>query len=181
MRGIAFTNFLEMVEEKFSARMVDDIIDMADLPSGGAYTALGTYEDSEMIELVSRLSRKSGIAAPVLLRFFGEYVFGRFPAVYPQYFEGVSDPFDMLDRLDEYFQVEEKKLYPEADLASLRCERLAEGVLVMHYRSTRPLADVVEGMIHGCIAHFGEPVQVNRDNEPGSTGTAATFTLTRKA
>ena len=29
MKGIVFTEFLEMVEEKFSADMVDDIIDTA--------------------------------------------------------------------------------------------------------------------------------------------------------
>ena len=43
MKGIVFTEFLEMVEDKFSADMVDDIIDDCDLASGGAYTAVGTY------------------------------------------------------------------------------------------------------------------------------------------
>jgi hypothetical protein len=181
MRGMAFTQFLEMVEEKFSATMVENIIDLSDLPSGGAYTALGNYADSEMTQLVWHLSQQTGVAVPVLLRFFGEYLFARFPALYPQYFEGVSDPFDLLERMDDYFQVEEKKLYPDSDLASMRCERPGRDVLTMYYRSVRPLADLIEGMIRGCIDHFGARVEIQRDDEPGAAGTAATFTLTRQA
>lgn len=42
MKGVVFTAFLEMVASQFSEDMVDDIIDAAQLPSGGAYTAVGT-------------------------------------------------------------------------------------------------------------------------------------------
>jgi len=51
MKGVVFTEFLDMVEAKFSADMVDDIIDDAKLASGGAYTAVGTYPHSEMVAL----------------------------------------------------------------------------------------------------------------------------------
>ncbi len=44
MKGVVFTEFIEMVEDQFSADMVDDIIDDAQPPSGGAYTAVGTYD-----------------------------------------------------------------------------------------------------------------------------------------
>lgn len=40
MKGIVFTEFLEMVESHHSADMVDDIIDAARLVSGGIYTAV---------------------------------------------------------------------------------------------------------------------------------------------
>ena len=36
MKGVVFTEFLDMVEEKFSAEMVDDIIAAADLPHAAA-------------------------------------------------------------------------------------------------------------------------------------------------
>lgn len=35
MKGVVFTEFLEMVEARFSADLVDDVIDAANLPSGG--------------------------------------------------------------------------------------------------------------------------------------------------
>ncbi len=53
MKGMVFTEFLEMVEDRFSPEIADRIITASDLRSGGAYTAVGTYEHSEMIQLVT--------------------------------------------------------------------------------------------------------------------------------
>ena len=36
MKGIVFTEFLEMVEEKYGYEVVDQIIEESKLPSGGA-------------------------------------------------------------------------------------------------------------------------------------------------
>ncbi len=36
MKGVIFTEFIEMVEAKFSAEMVDTIIEGANLNSGGS-------------------------------------------------------------------------------------------------------------------------------------------------
>jgi len=41
MKGIVFTEFLEMVENKFSPELADRIIEGAEVPSGGVYTAVG--------------------------------------------------------------------------------------------------------------------------------------------
>ena len=83
MKGVVFTEFLGMVEQQFSADMADDIIDDADLPHGGAYTAVGTYPFDEMVALIVALSRRSGIEVPVLIHAFGQYLFGRFLCAVP--------------------------------------------------------------------------------------------------
>lgn len=181
MKGLVFAQFLEMVEEKFSDAMVEDIIDASDLASGGAYTALGTYDHGEIIQLVSHLSQKTGIPVSALVQTFGEFLFGQLATVYPQFFENVADSFDMLERVDDYIHVEVKKLYPEAELPSFECTRPASDALTMHYRSTRPFADLAEGMIRGCVAHFGERITILREDEPAAAGAAATFMLTRQA
>ena len=54
MKGIVFTEFLEMVEQRFSPEIADRLIDESDLPSGGIYTAVGTYEHTEIVTYVSR-------------------------------------------------------------------------------------------------------------------------------
>ena len=58
MKGIIFTEFLEMVEKEFSAETVDTIIDNSNLESGGSYTSVGTYPHIEMVELVSNLPNR---------------------------------------------------------------------------------------------------------------------------
>ena len=53
MKGIVFTEFLEMVETKFGLETVDNIIENSDLKSEGIYTSVGTYDFNEMVTPVS--------------------------------------------------------------------------------------------------------------------------------
>ena len=79
MKGIIFTEFLEMVEEKFSPEMADKIIDASsNLTTDGSYTAVGTYHHSELIELVSHLSNEVNVDVPLLVETFGKFLFDRF-------------------------------------------------------------------------------------------------------
>ena len=50
----------------------------------------------------------------------------------------------------------------------------------MLYRSSRPFADLAEGLIAGCIAHFGEPILMYRDNIAHSLGTQIRFVLAKQ-
>src|SRR5690349_11576903 len=112
MKGMVFTEFLEMVEIKFSPEMVDRIIESADLRSDGAYTAVGTYDYGELIQLVTGLSQETGIPLPDLVRSFGVHLFRRFHELFPKYFEGIGSAFDFLSQVQDYIHIEVRKLYP---------------------------------------------------------------------
>jgi len=45
------------------------------------------------------------------------------------------------------------------------------------YHSKRPLADLAEGLIRGCIAHFGEAIEVERHDPRNARGYEARFVL----
>ena len=164
MKGIVFTEFLEMVEQRFSPEIADRLIDESDLPSGGIYTAVGTYEHTEIVTMVSKLSEISGLPISVLINAFGQYLFGRFYALYPHFFEGVNRSLDFLGRIEDVIHVEVKKLYPDAQLPRFDIVRLDEQSLIMTYHSDRHLGDLAEGLIQSCIAHFGETIDVQRDD-----------------
>jgi len=180
MKGTVFTEFLEMVEDKFSMDMADRIIEASDLPSGGVYTAIGTYDHQEMLQLVTHLSQETGIAVPALVQTFGHYLFGRFVTIYPHFFVGISSAFDFLQRIENYIHVEVRKLYPDAQLPGFEYDTSEPGRLVMTYRSTRPFADLAEGLVRGCIQHFGEKIQLRREDLANGQGTAARFWLTKE-
>ena len=180
MKGVVFTEFLEMVEEKFSPDMVDAIIDASDLPSQGAYTSLGTYDHDEMLQLVTHLSKETNIAVPDLIRTFGEHLFTRFFAKYPQFFEGVSHAFEFLKHLEDYIHVEVRKLYPDAELPKFDYESPEPNCLVMIYSSNRPFGDLAEGLILGCINHFAIPIDLKREDLARGENTKIRFTLTQK-
>lgn len=163
MKGMVFTEFLEMVESRFSADMVDDIIEDANLPHGGAYTSVGSYDHSELVTMVSALSKRTDIAAPMLVHVFGEHMFGRFNILFPRFFVEVTSAMDFLEGIEKVIHTEVRKLYPDAQLPSFVCTRSLDG-LEMVYSSPRHFGDLAEGLIQGAVKHFGEPIQVSRTN-----------------
>ncbi|MDQ3583143.1 MAG: heme NO-binding domain-containing protein [Pseudomonadota bacterium] len=179
MKGVVFTEFLEMVEERFSPEIADRIIDASDLPSGGVYTSIGTYDHTEMVQLVSQLSTITGTTVPILVHTFGKYLFSRFVALYPQFFAGVESAFPFLERIDGYIHVEVLKLYPDAELPRFECDTSETGRLTMIYRSTRGFADLAEGLMQGCIDHYGENITIQREDLSGGSGTCVRFLLTK--
>jgi hypothetical protein len=162
MKGIVFTEFIDLVTAKFGEEVVDRVITESNLPSGAAYTAVGTYDHAEMMTMVGNLSQAIQVPVPSLLKDFGEHLFTRFAARYPQFYAGLTSSFGFLSRIEEHIHVEVRKLYPDAELPSILCERLSENEMVLTYRSTRPLAGFAEGLMLGAIAHFGESVEVTK-------------------
>lgn len=169
MKGIVFTQFIEMVESRFSLDMVDDILDAAAPESGGAYTAVGVYDHQELVDLVVALSERTDTPVDVLVRAFGEYLFGVFAQGYPSFFVGVTSGLDFLQGIEDVIHPEVLKLYPDAQLPRFDCQRDGEQ-LTLVYHSSRHFADLAEGLIQGCAAHFGEVYVVERSElGPNST------------
>lgn len=156
MKGIVFTEFLEMVETEFGMDMVNDLLESTQLESDGVYSAVGTYHHKEMVSLVVELSNRSGMGLPDLLKAFGKYLFNTFKTSYAPMFESSTDGFDFLERIDQEIHVEVLKLYPDAELPSFRTECLSDKVLQMDYRSDRAMGALAYGLIEACGEHYNE-------------------------
>lgn len=180
MKGVVFTEFMEMMDSRFGPELTERVLEAAHLPSGGIYTAVGTYDHTELLALVVQLSRETGLPATELVREFGQYLFGRFVKSYPRFFENVRSSFEFLEQVDDHVHVEVLKLYPGAELPSFSSKREDDRRMVFDYRSRRPLGDLAEGLITGCADHYGERLRIERlplAAEEG--GTAIRFVLTR--
>ena len=161
MKGIVFTEFLEMVEEMFGQDMADDILDDADLDSGGAYTAVGTYDYMEMVALVVELNKQTDIPIPDLLKTYGKHLFGRFVALFPAFFVDIDSSIDFAETIENHIHIEVRKLYSDAELPTFDTEK-DDKQMSMVYRSARPFADFAEGLLTGCIEHFNHDVTLTR-------------------
>lgn len=178
MKGMVFTEFLEMVEDQFGFETADKIVSEADLESGGVYTAVGTYGHQEMVQLVTNLSKESEIKIPDLLQAFGVHLFGQFAKGYGRFFAESQDAFTFLSGIENYIHIEVKKLYPDAELPTFEIQRFGENKMEMVYKSERGFADFAEGLIKGCVQHFQEVVEIERESIKGPN--EVKFTLTRK-
>ena len=178
MKGIVFTEFLELVGRKYGSATMDSIIESAELPSRGAYTADGSYDDGELMTLARKLSEAVHLPAPELLKAFGQHLFARFSVRYPPLFDGVTSCFDFLDRIEEHVYAEIRKIYPDAELPSIDVDWRTEDRIQLFYTSTRPLAPFAEGLMRGAIAYFGETIEV-RELDAAEDGTFIRFELVR--
>lgn len=162
MKGIVFTEFLEMVEEKFDYQMVDSIIMDANDPLDGAYSSVNSYDHTQLVNLVVALHKRSGIPLGDLLKAYGEYLFGSLAKNYPTLIEGITDPFEMLLNIELLIHTEVRKLYPDANPPRFTGTRIDDKTIELIYNSHRSMGDVAEGLIHGCGAHFGEKYKVDQ-------------------
>jgi hypothetical protein len=178
MKGVVFTEFFEFVEGRFSPDIAEQLIESSDLPSKGVYTSVGTYDHGEMVTLVSNLSMIVEIGVPDLLKEFGKHLLRQFVAKFPAFFDGISSTFEFLPKVDGFVHVEVKKLYPDAELPTFSCVFPSPDQLEMTYESDRNLPDLAEGLIYGCLEHFGEHMKVVRNNVPENSR-ATLFTITR--
>lgn len=178
MKGIVFCEFLDMVESEDGIGMVDALIETSQVPSGGAYTAVGTYDHSELVALLLVYSGRKNLPVPDLLRAFGRHLFGRFVVLYPVFFENKRTVFDFLSHIDSYIHVEVRKLYPDAELPTFT-HRVVDDRLELTYTSAKHLPDFAEGLMRGCIDHFGEAIELNRQAVVIDGVQSERFTLTR--
>ncbi len=154
MKGIIFTELLEMVEQKMGDLMVETIIDEANLESGGAYTSVGTYPAEEMEELVHQLSLQTKLSRNQLLEAFGEYLFGSLAKNYPHFFPEGLHFFEFLSGIHNYIHVEVRKLYPDAELPELRVQEKSAQKMELLYESSRKMSHLASGLLKGCKAYF---------------------------
>lgn len=176
MKGIVFTELIEMVEQDLGIEIADRMVEGAKTKNNGSYTSVGTYDHAELIQLVVSLSKETGVPVADLVRSFGKYLFARFSVLYPQFFEGITSSTQFLPLIETYIHVEVRKLYPDAELPSFDSQ-IEEGVLQLTYLSSRPFADLAEGLILACVDHFDDQLEVSRTDLGERNGTNAIFTL----
>lgn len=163
MKGIVFTEFIDLVEEHFDPDIADRMITAAALPNGGAYTAVGTYAHTELVRMVVELGRLTGVPLQELIGLFGRHLAVRFTQLFPSFFAEQPDLFSFLASIDSHIHIEVRKLYPDAELPSFPVEARDDRSMTLLYRSQRCFEDLAEGLILGCARHYGEHVRLRRE------------------
>lgn len=181
MKGVIFTEFIDFIETNHGLEMVDLVFSNCDLESGGAYTSVATYDVNELVQMIGELSRQTKVPPSEIIIEYGRHLFRYFARTRTSMMSHLSSCEDLLASVENQIHVDVRKLYPDAELPSIRFEKLSDLQFKVHYQSARPLADLAEGLILESIKHFGDPISVLRNNLPPSDGTVAEFILTRQA
>jgi hypothetical protein len=178
MKGIVFTHFLELVEEKFGLEMLDYIISSSDLESEGIYTSVGTYNFSEMLQLLQHLSKSTGISIDNLLLVYGEYFFRILETIYPGVLATYKDPIEMISSIENHIHVEVIKIYPNAELPTFEVKEKTEDSLVLIYKSSRAMHHFGLGLMNKTFEHFNSSASILLEKIKAD-GTEVRFVITK--
>ena len=174
MKGLVFTEFSEMVEEKFGDEMLEQLFE--DCGDDGVFVATDTYDFTRLVSLVVALSKHSGIEVSVLIEAFGYHLAGVFKTKFASFFEEHNTSVSMLKAIDDHIHVEVKKLYPKAELPKFDYVE-SNGEFKINYESARPFAPLALGLIRGVVDVFEETYKIEYEDRSEGRGTKATFYL----
>lgn len=160
---MVFTEFIEFVEDKFGFEVSNEIIISSDLESGGIYTAVGTYDFQELVNLVTNLNRLTEIPINALLETFGDHLFYRFVEMYPQFMDNNISFFKFISQIDKYIHVEVLKLYPDAQLPIINVNSYQDDCIKLIYKSNRKMSFFALGLLKAASDYFKTPVHIEME------------------
>jgi hypothetical protein len=178
MKGIVFTEFLDLVELKFGLGMVDKIITESKLESKGIYTSVGAYNFSEMLQLLQRLSARTGIDIDNLLLVYAEHFFSVIKDSYPGLLNTYKDPIEMISSIENHIHAEVRKIYPDAEPPTFLIERKTEDSLIMIYTSSRAMHHFGLGLMNKTFEHFNTKATISLEKIK-EDGTKVKFIINR--
>jgi hypothetical protein len=177
MRGLVFTEFLEFVETTAGADMVETMLESCALVSGGAYTAVGTYDHREILTMLAFLNTATGQAVSEMVTAFGQHLFGQLIVHHSELVKTGVGLLDFLEGIETHIHREVRKLYPDAELPFFEAIRPDKDHLTLNYHSARPFAGLAHGMLSGAVTHFKGRAQIERIAVVSQTGYAAQFNI----
>ena len=178
MKGIVFTEFLDLVEEKFGLEMVDAVISQSKLESKGVYTSIGTYSFSELLQLLQNLQTKTGISIDNLLLIYGEHFFSVIETNYKDLLSSYNDPIEMLASIENHIHVEVRKIYTDAELPTFIIKEKTKKTLILIYKSSRSMHHFGLGLMNKTFEHFNSKATIVLEKIK-KDGTEVKFIITK--
>lgn len=150
MKGLLFTELLEMVEERFGYNTANAIVLQANLSSQGIYTAARSYHRNEMSGLFEELHRQTSLPFEQLAAAFGRHLCKRIVAAYPQHKAYVNRVFLHISKRSTtpvfaYRRTENNLTVLYNPVAKTTC--LAEGVIKGYLERLQELSNTAETVL----------------------------------
>lgn len=177
MKGLFFTEFLEMVEKEYGWQVVEKIISELGIANRGVYNPQANYPYRDFENLLHLLSLKVGLSVSALTKNFGKHLFYRLVILYRSEFAR-KNIFDFLEQIDELVHVKMQDRFPHEKIKGLQVKRLNESCFQISFQSKKDMVDLAIGFFAGCQQFFNENLTL--DTEYTSDSGVAKFSLSKK-
>lgn len=162
MHGVIFVQLKKYVDTRVSPDAWRPLLVNAGLP-GKLYMAMNTYDDAELVALVTTASAMTNIPAPALLRDFGSFIVPDLLKMYRAFMKPEWRTLDVIEHTESHVHTRVRAMTKGAMPPFLEATRTSAKSVTVHYRSPRKLCAVGEGIIEGIAGHFGERVTMTHD------------------
>jgi len=160
MKGIIFNLLEQVVTDELGEATWEQILRESGVE--GAYTAVGTYDDEELVRLAQTAASISGKEFDDVVRWFGEKSFPHLVERYPAFVSGHASTIPFLLQLNDVIHPEVRKLFPGAYAPEFEFDQIDDSTLAIGYVSYRNLCAFAEGLVAGAATHFGETVVIDQ-------------------
>ena len=154
MKGIIFNLVEKIIVENYNEDTWDDLLDSAGLD--GAYTSLGSYDDSDLFKIVNAASQALGMEPAAVVRMVGQRALPMMAELYPGFFTPHANTRSFVLALNDIIHPEVRKLYPGADVPVFDFDTRRDDLLIVGYHSHRKMCAFALGLIDGAATHYGE-------------------------
>ncbi len=160
VKGIIFNLVEDVVSQENGPDAWDELLDAADVH--GAYTAVGSYDDAQLVAIVNAAAESGGSSPDDVMRHVGRQSLHILAERFPEFFELHSSVRTLLPSLNSVIHPEVRKLYPGANPPHFGFAEQPDGAILMDYYSERPMCALAEGLTLGSGDHFGENLSITQ-------------------
>ncbi len=160
MKGIVFTAFNDMVEQKIGLGMWEELLESVNPSSGGIYTSVEDFPDQELLNMVQALSERTGQSPEELITAFGQYLFHVLAFKHAVFTSAKPNLMEFLKSIESVIHKEVKKLYENPNLPTIEWEQAASDELTLYYHSPRMLCHLASGLIRGAAEHYQTSIEL---------------------
>ncbi len=162
MKGIVFVNFNEFINELWEDEFWDNLLNEAELPSGGVYTTFDTYDDQKLFTLIYQAVDKKNIYVKDAQFVSGKWVFREFYSFAPAGVHNFTDVFESAHTVQSFIHLEADKLdtdtlHPKSMFLSGTPKKI-----LSHYQSVGKLCFLCEDILPSPARHAGQKVKVSQ-------------------
>ncbi len=156
MHGLVFAALRDYLGARLGAERADAVFAGEPL-----YRMTESYPDAAFAALAERARALADRPLDEFLRDFGAYTGETtFARLYPAYFEVAGDCRTFLLTIEERIHELVRATIPDALPPQLRTESAGEDGVRIHYDSPRRLCRLLEGLVAGTAARYGERAEI---------------------
>ena len=162
MKGVIVIAIKELVVKKFGAHKWEDALKHAGITKEPLIMSVSDVDDETVLKVIEGICRVLNITFVQLADAFGDFWVNTYAIkTLPHYFRGIKTAKDFLLKMDDV-HVSATNSIPNNHPPRFSYEWKNEHILIMKYKSSRGLIDLMPGLVKGVGKYFNEKLAVTK-------------------